>query len=331
MEDYPHKDAVRSCGQHSQLEPLRWTWQELFKWSDGLSCGLLDSRVRRGDQILSLLCNDSENLVSFLAASRLQLEVGVSSQGGSIGVEKLKEWLGGKKAPRAVLTPTEVDGQDQIALFRKAVPHLQSIEWGEPLRSPEFSNLKTLVQTSFNRQIGFVTLRDMFVVDPLPNPLDRLEYGNENLPLFTNLDEKKTFTHADIVSKSVAIAELAQLTTLDRVMSTLDFNTTLGRTAMLAPLTAQAVLIISTSSNSRQFQAEQTLQHLATESVNVLITQPDHIEAMIDTPKFKSLTLNDKNHLLQRVFLSGAGDHSLVEKITTAFPQTKGSIHSLSK
>lgn len=319
---YPDKDVLRFCHQYSSDDQsLRWTWKELGVHSDALAVGLGECRVRFGDSVVLQMPNESENLVSVLAAGKWGARAVQVSQDADLPA--VRAALVASKARSVIFSPANQDESvDRVAAFRQLVPELQDWDWGEALRSCSFPDLKTLIQIGPESHRGFLSFRDIFVSDPWPSPLPkvaaRLQDGSQPLLCRLHGESLLDFSQASVLASASATAQRLGLSSADRVLSALPLDQPLGQTALFAVLASRGLMIVASAVDD----AKQLLAALRTEEASALLIGPSSLASLLAQPL--SEPARRPLHLRKLLVVASPSDPlspALLAQARAAFPE----------
>jgi fatty-acyl-CoA synthase len=324
---YEHKDALMSPHQYYEQEPLRFTWQQLSKQVSALSCGLLDARLRSGDNIAGMLPSyNSESLILQWAAARAGCAVHHGQNSPLCGDQEIARLLDSCDA-RIAMMEAKVGRENRLEALQRVVVEYQDWRRGDPMRSRRFPSLKNVVQTGSTSLPGTVRLIDTFLGEPLPDPLVKIEARltpqSTLAAHYAVADdgEPSLLSHGAVVGNAIAFAKRAGFTGDDRVLLTLPLNTAAGHTAALAALAPLGVAVLSAADTSgAALDVDAMIANIGRQRCTVLVAAPSTLRAVVESAVVARTDTSSLRSVQIVASAADAADDELVASVKAALP-----------
>jgi len=279
-----YKDVLRVCHQYYQTDPFRWTWGEFNNWNDAWARGIIAARMKKGDRFVVSLANDPELIVTDFAAARIG--VNLVSLSPTAPVEEVAASFDYHN-PRSVMVMDQYKGEWRTDVIRKIIPEVVDLDEGLLLKSFRYSNIRTLIHTGHHRSHGFVQFRDLYLKNPLSDPLKKISVSGDEAALSVLSPEGKwlNISQSELLQSAKNFANGVGLTRDDRVHVNIPLYSVPGKVAGLyGVLTNLSCLIIP----GRSFDSGEAIKTLKEEICSVLLVTTDQLKSILADPQIKS-------------------------------------------
>lgn len=276
-----YKDVYRCVHQD-----YRWTWEELKKFVDATAAGFHSNRLFPNKRLAVLINNDTELIVSSLAAAR----VGVLANfiDPSTSVDALDAELRNLN-PRGILANVETAKNKVL----RVIPELESLMRDEAPNLARLPEFRLPLTSEWEVVRGFAKLSDLLVKNPIPSPIPRIEATQT--PQQPTYAQGHVFTQSNVINTGYLVGKQLGLKESDRILAAINLNSPSGLgLGVFSTLTHAATLIVPSST----LDASAIFKSIANEHVNVLIVYADTLQALSTHPKFSPEKLSGFDKVL---------------------------------
>jgi len=317
---YTHKDLFRHAEGNE-----RFTYLEVQTHANALARGLVSGRVFPKKRLSVSLRNDSENFITRLAATKVGIHVAhmdINNLTPELILNRFDQLQ-----PRSFLTNGELKLRKVMDMYDEAIPEISENHAGNPLRLRRFPDLKLAIQTTREHHIwGWTALKDVFLYDPLPDPLPKLQKSvlpdtvtETHFSRFHQQQESSeklySFHSRSIAQAALQFGRVAESLQDKRVSFTGNLWQPEVQSAVLACVAFGAYVVYP----SYFFRADTYLQELRKEYVQVLVTSASHLRELLASQRLASQPL----HLESVLVLNTPGDFADAELLQSAFDKLK--------
>lgn len=277
------ENPYRDCAvvQHQRI---KWDFGDLKDQVDAVAAGLYEIGYGPGSRLALWLGNDSEHLVTTLAAAKLGVtivsvdpDLSAADVGAVLSEESVRGLIFGQRYKGKART------QDVAGL----VPELEQHQWGDTVKSKRLRSLRHLINTGSEQVDGIMHFNHFPVYNPMPDPLPRVRSVlNPADPFVVPYTAGATdgapvrnaeLSQKDLLDTAAAAAGAMKLTDQDTVVATADLSTRFGMGAgPLAALHAGARVVLP----SREFGAAAALKAISTHVATAVTGDANGFAAM---------------------------------------------------
>jgi len=223
------------------------------------------------------LGNDAESIVTDLGTTRARVAVAALSPSSS--AEAFAHCLD-ETRPRAIMINDQYKGEWRTEFLRKLIPELWEIEPGDLLKPARWPFLRTVVHTGMDYSPGFVQFRDIYIKNPLLDPLGTIIPSPTDVAFVVPANGQwQGIIQEDAVSAAQSFASGVGLTRDDRVSMNLALSSLSGKVAgVLGLMSNLSVIIIP----AQDFSSAKTIATLDQEVATTLLVTTHQLRAILE-------------------------------------------------